>query len=146
VHRFGLARIRKSAPSRCQFPFRPTRPLSFVVGVVLTVRSLHVLGLGYWSLASTYVILLSEFAAVVLAVVAVSVHTQGSASDLHETCLWAASRTGLIGFTWSVWYNWRTTRSLPVAISVTVLQLITGGLIVLIFLLRSRPPEKNRAD
>lgn len=121
-------------------------PLCFLAGVVLTVRSLHALRLGYWSLASTYVILLSELAAAMLAVIAVSVHTRGSAGDLYETLLWAASLTTPIGLSWSVWYNWRTTQSALVTINVTVLQLITGGLIVLLFLLKSRPPEKNRPD
>jgi hypothetical protein len=78
-------------------------------------------------------------------VIAGSVHAPGSVGDLHETLLWAGSLTGLIGLTWSVWYNWRTTRSLLVTGSVTVLQLITGGLIVLLILLRSHPAEKDCA-
>ncbi|SCB53822.1 hypothetical protein GA0061098_102129 [Bradyrhizobium shewense] len=54
--------------------------------------------------------------------------------------------TCLAGLTWSASYNWRKAGSLQIAVSVTVLQLITGSLIVLILMLRSRPPEKSRAD
>jgi hypothetical protein len=77
-------------------------PLSFLVWIVTTVRSLHILGLGYWSLASTYVVLLAELAAVVLAVLAGSVHTQRSATDIYETLLCSAALTDLTGMTWSV--------------------------------------------
>ncbi|WP_342736291.1 hypothetical protein [Bradyrhizobium sp. B117] len=97
-------------------------------------------------IASTYVNLLSEFVDVLLAVVTGSVRTQGSAGDLQETRLCAAALAGLAGLTWSAWYNWRRTGSLLVTVSVTVLQLITGGLIVLILMLHSRPQEKTRAD
>lgn len=121
-------------------------PLSFLAWVVLTIRSLHLLGLAYWSLASTYVILVSELAAAVLALVAGSLHTPGSVCDWREALLWTAAMTCLAGLTWSASYNWRKAGSLQIAVSVTVLQLITGSLIVLILMLRSRPPEKSRAD
>lgn len=121
-------------------------PLSFLLWIVLTIRSLHYLRLSYWTLASTYVSLLSEVAAVAIACLAAALQANGPHAEPNATALHAAGLVALGGQCWCGWYNWRKTGSASLAFSVTVLQITTSSLIVLLLMLRSRPPEKNRAD
>ncbi|MGF6311899.1 type IV secretory pathway VirB2 component (pilin) [Bradyrhizobium sp. i1.8.4] len=119
-------------------------PVTFLVWIIVTVRALHLLGLGYWSLTSTYVSLLSEGAAIGLACLAVALQPNGSHAEPNATVLYAAGLVALGSQCWCGWYNWKRTGSALLAFSVTVLQLTTSSLIMLLLMLRSRPPEKSR--
>jgi hypothetical protein len=117
-------------------------PLSLLLWIVLTIRSLHLLRLAYWALTSTYVSLLSEGAAIGLACLAVALQPNRSDSAPNATALYAAGLIALGGLCWCGWYNWRRTGSALLALSVTVLQITTSSLIVSLLMLRCRPPER----
>jgi len=117
-------------------------PVTIVVWIVATVRALHVLGLGYWSLTSTYVSLLSEVVAIGLICLVVVLQANGSHSELNITVLYVAGLVALGSQCWCCWYNWTKSGSVSLAFSVTVLQITTSSLIVLLLMLRSRPPRE----
>ena len=110
-------------------------PFAFAMWIVATVRSLHLAGLGYWSLASTYIALVCVGVATALACISWIIWPDGATDDLKEAVGHAAGVVGLGGIFWCGWYNWRRTGSAPLAVSVTALQMVTSAFIALLMLL-----------
>lgn len=86
-------------------------PSVVLMWIVTTVRALHLAGLDYWSLASTYVAIACAGVAIVLAWIASIIRPDGSPTNLRGIVLHAALLVAVGGICWCGWYNWRRTRN-----------------------------------
>jgi glucose dehydrogenase len=121
-------------------------PFAFLMWIVTTVRALHLAGLDYWSLASTYVSLICVGVAIVLACIAFIIRPDGSPTNFRDIVLQAAGVVAAGAICWCGWYNCRRTRNGSLAVSVTVLQLTTGTLLalgIIWMLVRDRHPNRD---
>jgi glucose dehydrogenase len=122
-------------------------PFIFLMWIVTTVRALHLAGLDYWSLASTYVAIACAGVAIVLAWIASLIRPDGSPTNFRDIVLHAAGVVAVGGVSWCGWYNCRRTRNGSLAVSVTTLQMGIGVLLALVIiwaLVRDRPGHGHR--
>lgn len=119
-------------------------PSAFVLWVVTGIRALHLLGLRYWQLPSTYVALGSTLAAVVALIIASAANSSGSTIVFNSTMGYVAALIIGASACWCFWYNWRRTGSIAISFTVSAMQLFAAAAVVVLLLGRFRDQTKDR--
>ena len=104
-------------------------PLAVFCWIFTTIRAIHLLGVRFWLIPSTYVTLVGAIVAVLVCGFML-ILTQESARrghDVRDATLYIAAAILYGGcVVWSYFYNWRRTSSAVLAISQTILQSISA--------------------
>ena len=104
--------------------------------IFTTIRAIHLAGVWYWFIPSTYVTLIGGIIAVVLcAIMLVMSHESArQGHDVRDAPLYVAAAILYGGcVVWSYFHNWRRTNSALLAISLTILQILSAVLVLGIF-------------
>ena len=111
-------------------------PFARFCWIFTTIRAIHLAGVRFWFIPSTYVALVGGVIALVLCMImSISTHEaarhgrQGADVTLYVT---AAILYGGCAV-WSYFYNWRRTGSAILAISLTILQTLSASFVIGIF-------------
>jgi hypothetical protein len=107
-------------------------PASIVTWIAYTIGALHRRQLHYWQLRSTYITLVIGSLALLILLVACGFRND----DARLTVLDASAILQASVTVWAGWYNWRRTRSIMLALSVTIIQTVVTWGIVIVFLMR----------
>ncbi len=109
-------------------------PVLTFVWVVTTVMALHRRNVYFWSLGSTWTSLVACFAAISIMSLSgwSTVHNQNA--QLFQVPLLAGGALYVTALAFAAFYNFRAARSLPLAISTTMLQQFAFLGLILIFL------------
>jgi hypothetical protein len=110
-------------------------PASLGAWMFSTIRALHLLELRFWQMKSTYVSLI--FGLVALGLIFLNgvlvLFMRDHPNVQADTTLYlAAGLVAALATMWCAWYNWRMTRSVSLAVSLTVIQTIISGSVVAI--------------
>ena len=95
-----------------------TVPLATVCWIFTRIRAIHLIGVRFWFIPSTYVTLIGGIVAIVLCAIMLAVSYESArhaAAILYSGCV-----------VWSYFYNWRRTNSAILAISLTILQILSA--------------------
>lgn len=123
-------------------------PAFLVAWLYYGIHALHLRGLGLFSLRTTYVNFICYLSAAVLAYLGVVTSgrpPQPEINVLNSTLFAAAAIVSCCCVAWTFWYNYRSTGSLLLTLSISVLQTLLGFafplVITLCFITRG---QKNR--
>ncbi|WP_338829938.1 hypothetical protein [Bradyrhizobium sp. 27S5] len=108
-------------------------PLSIFCWVFTTIRAIHLVGVRFWFIPSTYVALVVGIIALLMCL-AMGLFTHEAARHGHQVTdvtLYIAAAILYGGcIVWSYFYNWRKTRSPILAASLTVLQTVSATFVI----------------
>jgi hypothetical protein len=108
-------------------------PLAVFSWIFTTIRAIHLLGLRFWFIPSTYVTLVGSILAVLISAI-MFIFTQETARRGNQTTDSTLYVTAAILYggcvVWSYFYNWRRTGSAVLAISLTILQSIWAAFVI----------------
>jgi hypothetical protein len=104
--------------------------------IFTTIRAIHLAGVRFWFIPSTYVTLVGGIIALVMCVIMLLLSHESARQghDAGDNTLYVAAAIlygGCAG--WSCWYNWRRTNSALLAISLTILQTLSAAFVVGVF-------------
>lgn len=104
-------------------------PLSIFCWIFTTIRAVHLVGVRFWFIPSTYIALIGGIIALLLCLV-MGLFTHEAARQGHQiqdVTLYVAAAILYGGCAvWSYFYNWRKTRSPILAASLTILQTVSA--------------------
>jgi hypothetical protein len=123
-------------------------PASILGWIFTTVRALHLCGLRYWSMGSTYASMIFFLIALVCAWIGYGTQPKGPHIEGDPTLFIVAAFVAGLTLLGCAWQNWRATRSAALAVSLTALQVVsTAGvflsLVYLFLRFGSNPPDRS---
>jgi hypothetical protein len=104
--------------------------------IFTTINEIHLVGLRFWSIPSTYVTLISGVISLVMSAIMLlaSQDAVRRGHDVGDTTLYVAAAILYGGCSaWSCWYNWRRTGSAVLAVSLTILQTLSAIVVIGVF-------------
>jgi hypothetical protein len=104
-------------------------PFAALCWIFTTIKAIHLAGVRFWFIPSTFVTLVGGIIALVISVIMLlfSHEAARQGHDASDATLIIAAAMLYSGCAiWSYWYNWRRTRSAVLAISLTILQTISA--------------------
>ena len=111
-------------------------PFSIFCWIFTTIRGIHLVGVRFWFIPSTYVALVGGVIALVLCMI-MSISTHEAARHGRQVADVTLYVTAAILYggcaVWSYFYNWRRTGSAILAISLTILQTLSASFVIGIF-------------
>jgi hypothetical protein len=113
-------------------------PVSMGTWIFTTIRAVHLLGLHFWQMRSTYALLILGLVAlglVLLHSVILLLSKDHPTVRADETLYLAAALVATLATMWCAWYNWRATRSVSIATSLTIIQTVVSASIVAVLLI-----------
>ncbi|MET4279368.1 MULTISPECIES: hypothetical protein [unclassified Bradyrhizobium] len=108
-------------------------PLSAFCWIFTTIRSVHLMGVRFWFLPSTYVGLIGGVLALLICLImfVFSTEAERRGHQVTDTTLYAAAAILYCGcVVWSYLYNWRKTGSPLLSVSLTLLQTISAAFVI----------------
>jgi hypothetical protein len=111
-------------------------PFAVFCWIFTTIRAIHLAGVRFWFIPSTYVTLIGGIIAIVLCAIMLVVSHESAREehDVRDATLYVAPAILYSGCVmWSYWYNWRRTNSAILAISITILQILSAAFLIGIF-------------
>ncbi|KJC44524.1 hypothetical protein UP06_18835 [Bradyrhizobium sp. LTSP857] len=108
-------------------------PFSAFCWIFTTIRAIHLVGVRFWFLPSTYVGLIGGLLALLICLVmfVFSTEAERRGHQVTDTTLYAAAAILYCGcVVWSYLYNWRKTRSALLSVSLTLLQTISAAFVI----------------
>jgi len=119
-------------------------PTVTFVWIIVTVRALHLRGVYFWGLGSTWTTIIGCPIGLVIA-------SMGSWSGLHDpnvvpfyTPIMAGLGLYAVAFIYSIFCNYNATKSVTLAVSTTMLQQFAVLCVILLFLRWSGPNHRRR--
>lgn len=117
--------------------------------IIATIRGLHDNGERFWKLASTYVGLVSFLVSSILLTLGSPAITSGPTESNYSTLytIWIlGSVFTCLSILWALWYNWRRTGHIGLAISLSLIQYSAAILVLLAFFLYLSVKRRNDDD
>lgn len=111
-------------------------PFAIFCWIFTTIRAIHMAGVQFWFIPSTYVTLTCGVISLVMCAIMLLVADESTrrAHDVSDTTLCVAAAILYSGCAvWSYWYNWRRTNSAMLALSLTILQVLTAVFLIAVF-------------
>ena len=111
-------------------------PFAIFCWIFTTIRAIHLVGVRFWFIPSTYVTLIGGIISLVMCSIML-LASQESAKrghDVGDTTLYVAAAILYSGCAVrSYWYNWRRTNSPILALSLTILQTLSAVFVIGVF-------------
>jgi hypothetical protein len=108
-------------------------PLAVVSWIFTTIRAIHLVGIRFWFIPSTYVTLVGGIIALIICMVMglFSHEVARRGHQVTDTTLYVAAAVLYGGcVVWSYLYNWRRTGSAILAFSLTIVQILSAAFVI----------------
>jgi hypothetical protein len=108
-------------------------PLAVFCWIFTTIRAIHIVGVRFWLIPSTYITLVGGIIALIICMVMGLFSHEAARQGHHvtDTTLYVAAAILYGGcVVWSYFYNWRRTSSAILALSLTILQTISAAFVI----------------
>ncbi len=108
-------------------------PFAIFCWIFTTIRAIHLADIWFWSIPSTYVTLISGLTSLIISGIMLffSQEVARRGHSVADTTLYFVAAILFSGCVfWSYLYNWRRTHSTTLAISLTVLQMLSAIFVI----------------
>ena|SRR5438874_2729055 len=104
--------------------------------IFTTIKAIHLAGVRFWFIPSTYVTLIGSIISFVMCVIMLLLSHESArqGQEAGDNTLYVAAAILYGGCAvWSCWHNWRRTNSALLAISLTILQTLSAVFVIGVF-------------